>query len=207
LHFTFYSTDIFLISSCFPLLEVLNLSYPFDYENDEKIEHLSSTFFNLRKIDLSGLHDLDDELLSRLFKNCKLLEQVIILDCLILSIVSVVSALGDTLRLTSLSFSTCWGRASEYEEDYQYYITSQFNASLVSLKYLTYLDLFSSNISDEVLYSIANEGLPLTRLVLQDCIGYSYSGIFYFLSKCQHCQHLDLQNADFLTDKHVAELC
>ncbi|GAU49166.1 hypothetical protein TSUD_407130 [Trifolium subterraneum] len=61
-------------------------------------------------------------------------------------------------------------------------------------------------ISDELLSSIANEGLPLTRLVLQACGGYSYSGIFCLLSKCRHIPHLDLQGAAFLTDKHVVEL-
>jgi F-box/leucine-rich repeat protein 2/20 len=126
------------------------------------------------------------------------------LTCYGITFDDVASALRERPTLKSLSFFNTYGKADEGGDES--YITSQFIASLVSLKYLTCLDLLSSFISDELLSSIANEGLPLMRLVLQDCTGYSYSGIFYLLSKCQHCQHLDLQNADFLTDKHVAEL-
>jgi len=57
---------------------------------------------------------------------------------------------------------------------------------------------FCHNISDEMLYSIAREGLPLTRLVLKYCFGHSYAGIFCLLSKCGGLQHLDLQRAGFL---------
>ncbi|KAK2385608.1 F-box/LRR-repeat protein [Trifolium repens] len=194
-------TDIFLISDCFPLLEVLDLSDPYTYKRHQDVEHLSFTFFKLRKVNLSGF---DNKLLFRLFKNCKLLEEAIMLNCYGITFDDVASALRERPTLKSLSFSNNYGQAVEGGEES--YITSQFITSLVSLKYLTCFDLLSSNISDELLFSIANEGLPLTRLVLQDCAGYSYSGIFYLLSKCQHFQHLDLQNAVFLTDKHVAEL-
>ncbi|GAU49164.1 hypothetical protein TSUD_407110 [Trifolium subterraneum] len=132
------------ISNCFLLLEVLDLSNleNFEFEdNQEEVEHLSLTFFKLQKVNLCGHHYIDDKLLIRLFKNCKLLEQVM-LNCS--------------------------------------YITFDGVASAIRL--------------------------PLTRLVLQDCTGYSYSGIFYLLSKSQHFQHLDLRNAVFLTDKHVVEL-
>ncbi|CAJ2638702.1 unnamed protein product [Trifolium pratense] len=197
------SSDISLISDCFPLLEVLDLSDPDHCEFDAS-EPLLFTLFKLRKVNLSFHHYIDDKLIFRLFKNCKLLEEAIMLDSYGVTFDGIASALRQRPALRSLSFSNTWGQANEvYGESY---ITSQFIASLVSLKYLTCLDLLSSNISDELLFSIANEGLPLMRLVLQNCAGYSYSGIFYFLSKCQHCQHLDLQNAAFLTDKHVVEL-
>jgi F-box/leucine-rich repeat protein 2/20 len=194
-------TDIFLISDCFPLLEVLDLSDPYTYKRHQDVEHLSFTFFKLRKVNLSGF---DNKLLFRLFKNCKLLEEAIMLNCYGITFDDVASALRERPTLKSLSFSNNYGQAVEGGEES--YITSQFITSLVSLKYLTCFDLLSSNISDELLFSIANKGLPLTRLVLQDCAGYSYSGIFYLLSKCRHCQHLDLENAVFLTDKHVVEL-
>ncbi|MCH85486.1 F-box/LRR-repeat protein [Trifolium medium] len=50
------------------------------------------------------------------------------------------------------------------------------------------------------------ENLPLRRLVLIYCTGYTYSGIFYLLSKCQRIQHLDLEATPFLTNTCVAEL-
>ncbi|PNX62094.1 F-box/LRR-repeat protein, partial [Trifolium pratense] len=58
--------------------------------------------------------------------------------------------------------------------------------SLVDLKGLTYLDLSDSCISDELLSSIATEDLPLRRLVLQYCGGYSYAGCWnwFFVVLC-----------------------
>jgi F-box/leucine-rich repeat protein 2/20 len=109
----------------------------------------------------------------------------------------IASALRERPTLRSLSFSNYYFKTS---------VTSHFIASLVSLKSLTCLDLTSSNISNELLYSIAIEGLPLTRLCLFSCKGYSYAGIFCLLSKCRHIQHLDLQVTGFLNDEHVVEL-
>ncbi|RHN58006.1 putative leucine-rich repeat domain, L domain-containing protein [Medicago truncatula] len=87
------------------------------------------------------------------------------------------------------------------------FVTSHFVSCLVSLKYLTCLDLFSLNISDEMLSSIAMQGFLLTRwFSLQNCTGFSYAGIFCLLSKCEHIQLLDLQNIVFLNHKHVVEL-
>jgi F-box/leucine-rich repeat protein 2/20 len=42
---------------------------------------------------------------------------------------------------------------------------------------------------------MAMKGLPLKRLVLDHCTGYSSDGIHRLLSKCQFIQHLDLQKA------------
>jgi F-box/leucine-rich repeat protein 2/20 len=66
--------------------------------------------------------------------------------------------------------------------------------------------LHDMNISDELLYSIARKGLPLTELDLSFCTSYSYDGILCLLSKCQHIQHLNLQGARFMTDQHVVQL-
>ncbi|PNX81665.1 F-box/LRR protein, partial [Trifolium pratense] len=61
-------------------------------------------------------------------------------------------------------------------------------------------------ITDELLYSIAREVLPLMRLDLQLCTNYSYNGILCLLSNCQGIKYLDLQGAYFLEDEHVVEL-
>ena len=47
----------------------------------------------------------------------------------------------------------------------------------------------------------------MRNLVLQGCCQYTFNGIYYFLSKCWFLQHLDLQNANFLIDPHLLELC
>ncbi|PNX79982.1 F-box/LRR protein, partial [Trifolium pratense] len=65
---------------------------------------------------------------------------------------------------------------------------------------------FHSFESDELLYSIARKRLPLTKLDLSFCTGYSYAGILCLLTKCQRIQHLNLQGAEYLTDQHVVQL-
>ncbi|GAU35725.1 hypothetical protein TSUD_259000 [Trifolium subterraneum] len=202
--------DLFLISECFPLLEELDLSnhgiYPSYLPNGGSLHHgvetLSLVLFKLRKINLTGHYYIKDELLHHLFKNCKHLQEIIISDLIPgLTKAGIASSLRERPTLRSLSF---------YRFQKLYYdvgFTSQhFIDSLVSLKGLTCIDWSHLQISDELLYSIAREGLPLTRLVLQKCTGYSYDGIFSLLSKCQCIQHLDLQKAEFLNDQHVAEL-
>ncbi|XP_057452834.1 F-box/LRR-repeat protein 3-like [Lotus japonicus] len=69
-----------------------------------------------------------------------------------------------------------------------------------------FLEELDSRISDELLCSVAEEGLPLRKLVLDDCRNYTYAGISCLLSSCKFVQHLDLQSAEFLNDQHVAEL-
>ncbi|KAK2401138.1 F-box/LRR-repeat protein [Trifolium repens] len=84
-------------------------------------------------------------------------------------------------------------------------IPPHFINSLLSLKGLTSLDLSSLNISDELLSSVAMEGLPLTKLVLRNCTGYTYDGIFCLLSNCRSFQHLDLQYTRFLDNQHLTD--
>ncbi|RHN58009.1 putative leucine-rich repeat domain, L domain-containing protein [Medicago truncatula] len=194
------SSDLLLISDCFPLLEVLDLRYPTQCNYDE-LEELA--LFKLRKVNLSGHYHVD-KLIFQLFKNCKFLEEAILLTCFDTTFDGLASALRQRPTLRSLSFSNTFGPVDQtYESTY---ITSHFRSTLASFKYLTSLDLLSSNISDVFLISIAIQGLPLTRLVLQNCTGYSYSGIICLLSKCQHLKHLDLENAVFLKDEHVVEM-
>jgi len=83
--------------------------------------------------------------------------------------------------------------------------------SLRSLKGLSCLDLsFSSCISNQLLSSLADEGLPVKRLVLRRCSnnGYqcSFPEIYNLLSKSHSLKHLDLQNVRFLSDYRVDEL-
>jgi len=195
------TSDLIFISHCFPLLEVLDLSYPLRcYHSAVQL----SLFEKLRKVNFSGHSDINDKLLLHLFESCKVLEEAILLQCFDITFDGIATALRERPTLRTLAFSKTNGPVKVTNEST--YITSHFISSLVSLKCLASLDLLSSNISDEFLSSIAIERLPLTRLVLQNCIGYSYSGIISLLSKCQHFQHLDLENAVFLKDEHVVEM-
>ncbi|KAK2432268.1 F-box/LRR-repeat protein [Trifolium repens] len=199
-----YSTDYIdleIISDFFPLLEELDLSNPsssYGYSSLRVNKFLPWELFKLRKVNLSSQYYLNDQLLLHLFKNRKHLEEAILLGCNGITNAGIASALAQRPTLRSLSLSDNFTPFNN--------ITSHFIDSLVSLKGLTCLDLFCSQISDDLLYSIAREDLPLTRLVLQNCYDYSYAGIFCLLSKCrQSLQHLDLLNADFLNDQHVVE--
>ncbi|GAU46510.1 hypothetical protein TSUD_285920 [Trifolium subterraneum] len=200
------SFDLLLIAECFPFLEELDLSNAYACKPiygsylDDRIEALSLALIKLRKVNLTGV-PIKDQSLSHLFNNCKYLEEVIISKCHEITREGLASAIRERLTLRSLSFSTTYN-----PEHGQVFTTSQFIDSLVSLKGLTSLVLHCLNISDELLYSIAREGLPLTRLDLYICNNYSYAGIFCLLSQCQRIQHLNLESAIFLNDQHVVEL-
>ncbi|CAK8567425.1 unnamed protein product [Lathyrus sativus] len=86
-------------------------------------------------------------------------------------------ALRDRSTLKSLSIS--WIMLMDAN-----HTTSHYIASFVSLKGLNSLKFLSSRISDDLLYSIAREALPLKTFVLQNCTGYSYQGIYALLSEC-----------------------
>jgi F-box/leucine-rich repeat protein 2/20 len=153
----------------------------------------------LRKINLSGsgLVNINVNLwLLHLCKNCEFLEEVVMLNGW-LSQDCIASSIRHRPTLRSLSFRSNF---------YSNIISLRFIDSLVSLKGLTCLDLSTQKISDELLSSIATGDLPLRRLALQHCKGYSYIGVFSLLSKCQRIQHLNLRHASFLYDHHIVKL-
>ncbi|XP_045798143.1 transport inhibitor response 1-like protein Os05g0150500 [Trifolium pratense] len=158
----------------------------------------------LRKINLSSYYGhyskINDGFLLNLCKNCEFLEEIVIfIYCPLLTQDGIASAIRERPSLTSLSISfRCNGNQNN--------INSHVIDSFVRLKGLTCLDFWDTEISDELLSSIATEDLPLRRLVLQNCTGYSYAGIVSLLSKCQHIQHLDLRRTEFLNDQHVVQL-
>ncbi|RHN71563.1 putative leucine-rich repeat domain, L domain-containing protein [Medicago truncatula] len=152
----------------------------------------------LRKVNLSGYYNIDDSSLLHLCKNCEFLEEVMMLKCPFLTHDDVASAIRERPTLKSLFVR--WRTNGRHDN-----IGANFIGSLVSLNGLTCLNLSSLRISDELLFSIAMGGLPLRRLVLQNCTSYNYVGIYSLLSKCR-IQHLDLQNATFMNDHDVAEL-
>ncbi|KAK2420220.1 F-box/LRR-repeat protein [Trifolium repens] len=197
------SNDLFLIAECFPLLKELDLSYSLNCQKnyssglDDGIKALSVALIKLCKVNLSGI-PINNQLLFHLFNNCKLLKEVTLFSCDEITYAGLALALRERPTLRSLSFST-----TEVSEVFP---TSQFIDSLVCLKGLTCLVLHYLNISNELLYSIASEGLPLTRLDLQSCNDYSYRGIFCLLYKCQRIQHLNLQYVYFLNDQQVIRL-
>ncbi|XP_058729655.1 F-box/LRR-repeat protein 3-like [Vicia villosa] len=196
---TLYYTHMLFIAECFPLLQELDFSKPTWFEFDKTAsfpaQALSLALPKLRKVNLHGNYDISNEVLFHLCKNCTLLQEVTVINCWHITMSDIAADLHQRPTLSSLSFSA----------SYPDRLTSSFIDSLVSLKGLTSLDLFELGISDELLSSIAMEGLPLTRLGLRNCSGCSYTGIFSLLSKSPCIQHLILRSASFLNNQHVAE--
>ncbi|KAK2427135.1 F-box/LRR-repeat protein [Trifolium repens] len=206
-YFNIYSmdyTDFVFIADCFPLLEEIDLSSPYNsYQISGVEEPPSLKLLKLRKVRLECQRYINDQFLFHLFKNCKNLEEAILLYCYGITDAGIASALAQSSTLRSVSL---YKKPFNDITSHFINITSHFIDSLVSLKGLTCLDLHRSIISDDLLYSIARAGLPLTKLVLLNCDNYSYAGIICLLRKCrQSLQHLNLQHVDFLNDQHVVE--
>jgi F-box/leucine-rich repeat protein 2/20 len=191
------NNDIILISNCFPFLEELDVS---NVEKDVRVV-VNAKFLKLpklRKVNLSGHYYINDSLLLHLCKSCEFLEEIVMLNSPFVTIDHIASAIRERPGLRSLSFAKLMGLFQNYNFFYN---------SLVSLKGLTCLDLSYSYVKDdELLLSIAEKDLPLRRLILQDCYGYGYAGIFNLLYRCRFLQYLDLQNADFFNDWHFFQL-
>jgi len=198
--FSLQNNHLVLISKCFPFLEELDLSNPKDIDiTEDGVKAMLRALPKLRKVNLSGHYYINNSLLLHLFRNCEFLEEVVMLNCTSITSDGIASAIREKPYLRTLSIS--WQSYGSHDN-----IKSRFIDSLLSLKSLTCLDFLSSHISDMLLSSIALEGIPLRRLVLQNCNSYSYDGIFSLLSRCRSIQHLDLQNAYFLNDQNVVEL-
>ncbi|KAK2395667.1 F-box/LRR-repeat protein [Trifolium repens] len=201
-------TDILFMADSFPSLQQLNINFPKcitafgssdDYNN--ALQVLTQRLPKLRKVNLSGNLYINDSLLFQLCRNCEFLQDLIMFNCPFITHAGIASAICQRPGLISISINNI----KEARENK--YLTSNFIDSLLSLKRLTHLDLSFSCITDHLLFSLANQALPLRNLVLQGCCKYTYTGISYFLSKSRFLQHLDFQNADFLNDQLFSDLC
>ncbi|KAL9304553.1 hypothetical protein ACSQ67_021816 [Phaseolus vulgaris] len=204
------NADLLLIADCFPFLEHLDLSFPENSDNstvsDFGVKALSLALPRLRSVNLSGNFFINDLSILSLCKNCELLEEVIIFECHFITQRGIACAIRERPCLRSFCVSN-FGCGTKKGDIGRPYATSDFITALVGLKGLTCLDLSCSSISDELLCCVAEEGIPLKKLVLQGSCNYSYLGVLCLLSTCQSVEHLDLQNAEFLCDQRVEELC
>ncbi|KAK2353015.1 F-box/LRR-repeat protein [Trifolium repens] len=186
-----HNNDLVVISNCFPFLEELDLSNPKNIHG--KVNLMFLVLPKLRKVNLFGFYYINDPMLLHLCKNCEFLQEIVIPNNLFITHNGIAFAIRERPGLRSLTFSGS-PRTVIYGNNC---FTQHFIDSLVSLKGLTCLELLYFRIPDDLLNSIATEGLPLKRLVLGHCTGYTCDGIHHLLSKCQSIQHLDLQKATF----------
>ncbi|MED6192493.1 hypothetical protein PIB30_010428 [Stylosanthes scabra] len=192
--FICYSTrpDLVLIAECFPNLEEIDMSYPLPGLVFE-IKALTSGLKKLRKVDLSGTYFLEDSSIFTLCHNCVSLEALVVHDASSFSNIGIANAIRQRPQLRSLAVR----RGN---------VTSELIDAFVSLKDLTCLDLSESHISDEALCALAEGGLPLRELCLDNCKGYGFDGISCLLRKCNNLQCLGLQGTEFLNDECVIDL-
>lgn len=193
-------SDLALIADSFPLLEELHIGFPeFDPKftvSDSGFTALTMRLKSLRTVKIGNCF-ITDVSLHSLFANCEFLREVALEDCSFVSQVGIAEAILKRPYLISISLSNV--------KDLQLPIISNFIDSLTSLKSLTVFEFLYVSISNELLCSMADAGLPLSKLILRKCSDYTYSGISCLLAKCQSVQYLDLQNAN-LIDQDMREL-
>ncbi|KAK7255166.1 hypothetical protein RIF29_28570 [Crotalaria pallida] len=201
-----YADLLHIIAESFPFLEQLHihcfhllddhLKVEFCSASDYAVKALASALPKLRKVRFSGGHLINDSSLFHLCKNCQFLEELLISEGFLITQPGIASAIKEGPNLTLFSVRDMARQKP----------VSDLVASFASMRNLTCLDLSRWIISDELLFSVANAGIPLTKLELQGCVGYSYAGISCLLSKCQLIQHLNLGFAEFLEDEHITWL-
>ncbi|KGN45231.1 F-box/LRR-repeat protein 7 [Cucumis sativus] len=197
-----------VIGKAFPNLEELDISYPTNvlgYHNFVEIEgEVTDSGFlalvqrlpRLCKVNLSGITFVTDKSLLALATGCMMLREIVICDCDFITRSGIAQALSQNPNLCSISAN--WIGMPSIRSDLIHWFDS--------LQNLTSLVLYDSNISDEVLNSVANSCLSLKKLVLSRCSNFSLSGILLLLYKNLPIEWFCLEAAEFLTDESVKEL-
>ncbi|KAF8407204.1 hypothetical protein HHK36_006331 [Tetracentron sinense] len=210
-------SDLIAISDSFPSLEEFDISYPEqDYGSppesysidgfmnsapfpgivtDVGIAVLSSKLRDLCKVNLSGNHFISDRSLVALSSNCLSLREIAVRDCSFISQNGIGSVIRHSPNLISLSVHGIRVSSS---------LTIQ--NSFLYAKALRILDFSQMVILDDFLYSIGEANLPLQRVVLSRCRGFTITGISSLLYVYRSLDCLDLAGADFLTDQNITDL-
>jgi len=211
------SSDLFLIAECFPLLEELDMSHPKKSKNCSNfcngVETLSLALFRLNKINLSGHDYINDKSLFHLFKNCKLLQEVIMFDCNHISNDGIASALCERPTLRSLSFTTTFESGnlamlfalvrkypslSEIRMEYTFKSGYGIDNSISSMGSVACPQLKSLRLAryswlrDENIKMFTSVFPNLQMLDLNECDDISEEGIFHVLRRCGNIRHLNL---------------
>ncbi|PNX93304.1 F-box/LRR-repeat protein [Trifolium pratense] len=212
---SFNGTVMVLIADCFPLLEELDLSNP-KIESEEKYESLlngvkalSSKLYKIRKVNLSRHKYINDQSLFHLFKNWKLLEEAIILNCDHITNAGVASALRERPTLRSLSFD----RYTELPDNATFFALFSDGPSLseISLRHAywvensnPFMDVaiipqlkslcleYNHTLRDERIKIFVSVFPNLQLLNLSYCSNISEEGICQVLKICRKIIHLNL---------------
>lgn len=203
---------LFAIATSFPYLEELDISYP-EHEHcysssglpdsgrfpvpvtDSGVYALSTKLKNLIKIDLSGNQLITDKSLIALSSNCASLREITVRHCALITQTAIAFVISHSRELRSIS-------ASEIRLPSKH----GFIESFVYAKALCDINLSKSFVSDELLYSIVEACLPLNKLTLAHCHGFTFAGISFLLTKYQCLSLLNLEGVRFLTDNDIVKL-
>ncbi|XP_042513822.1 F-box/LRR-repeat protein 2-like [Macadamia integrifolia] len=216
-------SDLIAIADSFPSLQELDISYPeqdfgsltkidsIEYEcavsgsfpgtvSDVGIAMLSSKFQRLCRIDVSGNHFITDRSLLSLSSKCVFLREIAARDCSLISEIGIALAIRHNPHLISLSVN-----GSKIPSAFS---SSSFTieSSLICGRALCTLDFSQMSISDDLLSSIIQAGLPLLNLALSRCRGFTFAGLSLLLCKYCSLNYLDIEGAAFLTDQSMLEL-
>ncbi|KAL5574502.1 hypothetical protein UlMin_016201 [Ulmus minor] len=203
--------DLDSIAQIFPSLEELDVSYPgvrfhitgdLDSEffskpiTDDGFCQLSMKLKGLSKINLAGSHFITNKSLQFLSTNCVQLSEIVIGHCNYVNEEGINLVTHRCANLNSISVSGI--RFSV--------VSSIFDDPLACTKALSTVDFSDSDVSDELLCSMAKACLPLKKLILNNSGSFTVNGIVFLLSKNQILQYLDLGQVEFLTDETMFEI-
>ncbi|KAG2729429.1 hypothetical protein I3843_01G244300 [Carya illinoinensis] len=204
---------LFTIASSFPNLEELDISYPEHkdcYSSNELdnfgrisgpvtdlgVSALTLKLKNLIKIDLSGNQFITNQSLIALSSNCTLIREIAVRDCTCITPNAIAFAIRYSRELRSISVNEIGLPSMEVG----------FVESFLYAKALGDIDLSNSFVPDELLYSIVEACLPLNKLTLAHCHGFTFAGFSLLLKKYRSLSLLNLEGVSFLTDQNIMEL-
>ncbi|KAL6141095.1 hypothetical protein ACLB2K_059386 [Fragaria x ananassa] len=176
-------TDLTLIAESFPMLQELDISYP---------EQGSSTGSSYWK-------PISDSGVLSLAVNLKSLRRINLSGNDFITDMSLLHLAKNCVLLTQVVTYECE------------FITHNGVAELIrcpwkSSKALCVVDFSDTVVPDELLCLVAEACFPMKKIVLSNCVGYSFAGVSFLVRHYPLLEYLDLERTFFLTDNDIFEL-
>lgn len=204
--------DLIAIAKFYPDLEELDVSYPkhkFTIDafrvysiselmiTDAGIEALSLGLKNLVKLNISMNNLLTDKSLIDLSSNCLRLEEMVFVDCTMITMQGVRFMMHNSPNIRTISMCLI---------PHVHGSESLFMNVATSGRRLSSLHFKDSDISDEFLNAIVEARIPLKRLSLPGCSCFTINGISNLLRAYQSLEFLDLSKYNSLSDNSIIGL-
>ncbi|GJY55710.1 F-box/LRR-repeat protein 3, partial [Tanacetum coccineum] len=204
--------DLRGIAKAFPDLEEVDLSCPrFKFAvsafreygvyeimiTDEGVEGLASGLRNLVRINLSKNSLLTDKSMYCLSEKCVRLEEVVFVDCTLITMKGVRFMLDNSRNVRMIGMSVVSGLHGN---------ESLFVDGVRSGRCLSELSFKDSDFSDEFLDGIVEARVPLKSVSFVDCNKYSIGGLLRLLHAYRLIKFLDLSRNYSLSDDSVIVL-